>query len=352
MNLRAANGWFWPEGDGHCSWAIISRTDPKRTDRTRAYMHALLLRLALIAALLPLGVSCSNQLAADVLPSRFENNRIFLVPVTTEGRVVGFATDTGGGWNAIKRSTVEELGLADALVDDSIPFPEFRSDRAIPSNPLFNNGRLLVVDDSELGVGRDGFLGGRWFGDKVWEFDYLREQLSVHAGADSWEGRRISEVELGFQVDQHGKRTMHFPRMSIEVDGNILEVLLDTGAKAQLSDRAAAHFGEEQGTSVGTSFIVQSVFEEWVDEHPEWTVLPAADTIRGHSYPMIEVPEVVIGEHTVGPIWFTVRPDSAFLEYMSSMMDQTVHGALGGSGLQYFRLVVDYPNAKAYFFVN
>lgn len=315
-------------------------------------MHASFLRIALIASLLPLGLSCSNQEAVDVLPSEFENNRILLLPVTPEGRVVRFVTDTGGGWNAIKRSVIADLGLTDSIIDDSVAFPEFRSTRSIPSNPLFNAGNLVVVDDAELEVGVDGFLGGRWFGDRVWEFDYLREQLSLHAEAGGLVGENLGEIELGFQVDQLGSRTMHFPSMPIVVDGETLVVLLDTGAKAQLSARAAAHFGEERGASIGTSFIVESVFAEWVNKHPEWTVVPAANPIRGHSYPMIEVPEVAIGGHVVGPVWFTVRPDGAFLEYMSSMMDQTVHGALGGSGLQYFRLVVDYPNAKAYFLVE
>ena len=330
----------------------MAATGSKRTNGTHANMHASFLRLALITALLPFGVSCNHQPAADVLPSEFEDNRIFLIPMTTEGKVVRFATDTGGGWNAIKRSVVEELDLMDALVDDSVSFPAFRPDRGIPGNPLFNNGNLVVVDDSELDVDIDGFLGGRWFGNKVWEFDYLNERLSVHAGVDGLAGTTTDEVELGFQVDKHGRRTMHFPRMPIEVDGETLEMLLDTGAKAQLSARAAAYFGEDQESSIGTSFIVRSVFDEWVNEHPEWTVVADASRIRGHSYPMIEVPEMAIGGHVVGPVWFAVRPDSAFFEYMSSMMDQTVHGALGGSGLQYFRLVVDYPNAKAYFFVN
>jgi len=312
-------------------------------------MHASFLRLALIAAFLLLGVSCSSQNAAEVLPSEFENNRIFLVPVTPEGRVVRFVADTGGGWNAIKRSVVAELDLANAIVDDSIVFPEFRPSRSIPSNSLFNTGNLVVVEDSELDVGVDGFLGGRWFGDKVWEIDYLRERISIHAEADGLVERDAHEIELGFQVDQHGRRTMHFPRMPIDVDGEILEVLLDTGAKAQLSASAAVHFGEAHGTSIGTSFIVEAVFDKWVSKHPEWTVVAAANPIRGHSYPMIEVPEVAIGGYRVGPVWFTVRPDSAFHEFMSSMTDQTVQGALGGSGLQHFRLVVDYPNAKAYF---
>jgi hypothetical protein len=32
---------------------------------------------------------------------------------------------------------------------------------------------------------------------------------------------------------------------------------------------------------------------------------------------------------------------------MSSMMDRRIDGALGGSALQYLRLIVDYPNEQA-----
>ena len=321
-------------------------------DRIGVKTKAFYLRLTLLATLLSAGMSCDNSGVVHVLPAEFDGNRIFLVPSTADGVVVRFLTDTGGGWNAIKRSTVEELNLTNSIADDSIAFPEFRSDRSIPGNPLFNNGNLVVVDDSKLDRDIDGFLGGRWFGDKVWQFDYPKEQLSVHAGTDNLAGRGANAVDLGFQVNQHGNRTMHFPRMSIEVDGEPIDVLLDTGATARLSADAASYFGEQRGASIGTSFIVQSVFDAWVDAHPGWTVVTAANPIRGYSYPMIEVPEVTIGGHAVGPVWFTARPDSAFSDYMSSMMDQTVHGALGGSGLQYFRLIVDYPNAKAYFNVD
>jgi hypothetical protein len=37
---------------------------------------------------------------------------------------------------------------------------------------------------------------------------------------------------------------------------------------------------------------------------------------------------------------------------MSSMMDGPVHGAIGGSALKYFRVIVDYPDSKAYFFLD
>lgn len=96
-----------------------------------------------------------------------------------------------------------------------------------------------------------------------------------------------------------------------------------------------------------TSFIVESVFEQWREEHPEWRVLDHAD--RMLDTPMIEVPEVRIGNQAVRPVWFTVRPDSNYHEYMSQWMDRRIDGALGGSALRYFRVIVDYPNAIAVF---
>jgi len=64
---------------------------------------------------------------------------------------------------------------------------------------------------------------------------------------------------------------------------------------------------------------------------------------------MIEVPALTVAGFTVGPVWFTARPDRAFTEYMSQWMDRRVVGALGGSALQYFRVTVDYPNRRATF---
>jgi len=48
-------------------------------------------------------------------------------------------------------------------------------------------------------------------------------------------------------------------------------------------------------------------------------------------------------------VWFAEQPPGAFQDYMAGMMDRPTWGALGGSGLQYFRVVLDYPGASAYF---
>ena len=64
---------------------------------------------------------------------------------------------------------------------------------------------------------------------------------------------------------------------------------------------------------------------------------------------MIRVASITVAGLTVGPVWFTQRPESAFPEYMSKFMDRPVIAALGGSALQFFRVTMDYPNAIAYF---
>ena len=64
---------------------------------------------------------------------------------------------------------------------------------------------------------------------------------------------------------------------------------------------------------------------------------------------MIEVPAVEIGGASVGPVWFTWRPDKNFHDYMSGMMDGRVEGAIGGNALAHFVMTVDYPGAAAYF---
>ena len=64
---------------------------------------------------------------------------------------------------------------------------------------------------------------------------------------------------------------------------------------------------------------------------------------------MIEVPVITVAGLTAGPVWFTVRADKNFHEYMSQWMDRRIEGALGGSALRYYRVTVDYPNRRATF---
>lgn len=288
------------------------------------------------------------------VPVVFENDQVFVVGKTATGQEARFFTDTGGGFNALSESAAERLGLrvvdtvqAEGREQQVVEFPAFSGGESIPPpSGHFLGGNLVLVEDGMLAA--DGFLGGRWHADRVWEFDYPAERLVVHMPGQA-PVSAADAVPLGFKVDAQGKRGLHFPRMTMFVAGKAYEMLLDTGATAHLAADAAQHFGVATGTRFGTSFIARSTFEAWATANPDWRTLEQGDHIGGNTLPMIEVPEVTIGRHTVGPVWFAQRPDAAFREWMSGMMDAQIEGAIGGSAFRYFRMVVDYPNATAYF---
>jgi hypothetical protein len=310
-------------------------------------------RLALWTAILILADIDASRAEKSALPAEFVRERIILTP-TLDGHTVRFFTDTGGGWNAIAERTVAKLGLEVVEVGDgeskaqTVEVPRFDALATIPAPlPLFMEGRLFVARDAQLSY--DGFLGGRWFADRIWEMDYPRQRFAVLSdGSDA----PVDCVPLGFQVDQDGRRTMHFPSIDVEVDGETLPMLFDTAATASITASAADVFAVAPGEEVGTSFIERAVFERWRLSHPEWRVLDAADQMGGKTWRMIEVPTLTIAGLQVGPVWFAERSPGAFQEYMASMMDRPTWGALGGSALKYFRVVVDYPNARACFAID
>ncbi|KAA2284710.1 hypothetical protein [Arenimonas fontis] len=306
----------------------------------------------LMIACLALGLAAGHSHADVPLPARFEADQVWLVP-RLDGRELRLFTDTGGGWNAIGREIAEAAGWPIEVVDTGqgelavVPFPAFDEGHGIPAPPAhFMQGRLALAEPARL-FGGDGFLGGRWFADGIWDFDYPAGTLTRRDAAVPPAGSHA--VPLGFQVDAAGRRTTHFPSMDIVVDGETLPVLLDTGATAHLTENSAPLFGREPDDMMGVSFIEQEVFERWVRRHPDWRVIEAGDRKGPQLRRMIEVPAVTIAGYTVGPVWFSEQPAGAFQQYMATMMDRPTWGAIGGSALKHFRVLVDYPGATAHF---
>ncbi len=124
-------------------------------------------------------------------------------------------------------------------------------------------------------------------------------------------------------------------------------MLFDTGATTELGPDALAKLGDGGAAQRATSFMKAAVFDRWRSAHPDWMAVQKAEVRTGAD--MIRVPAVVVAGQQVGPVWFTRRPDVAFDSFMSSMMDAPVVGALGGSGLRYFRITVDYAQGVAIF---
>jgi hypothetical protein len=298
------------------------------------------------------------------LPVEFHHDRIILVATATDGSTLRLYTDTGGGWDAIRSSVADRLDLAPVDSIESgegmkvplVDYPSFLIKAGVPT-PTLNDwleGRLVVVPDKRLSRDTfldrpwcDGVLGSAWFADRVWEFDYPGKTLKV---LSEWSpSLNASSTPLGFRLRPDGKREYHFPRITVSIAGQPFEMLLDTGATAELTTESAPVFGGKAGDLAGISYITESSLEGWREHHPDWRVLARAEAITGRERPMIEVPEVVIAGIPVGPVWFAQQPDHAFREIMSEGMDRPIEGAIGGSALKYFHFVLDYPRATAYF---
>ncbi len=293
--------------------------------------------------------------SAKSLPVNFVNNLIFVTPVTVHGDTLRLYTDTGGGTEMIYPETVDKIKFEvfyDVQDGDStkiVAFPPFKSEASIPLPNLFSSyGQFLYVPDEHLGGnGRDGFLGRTWFAGRVWDFDYINKNLRLVDGYTVEEITSRHIVKLGFQTDSTGMRTTHFPRIRVEVDGDTLDMLFDTGAMTTLPCEIDCQTRAENELVGATSFISESIFSKWTTAHPEWQVIHSEDFPLG--MPMIEVPTVELGGYQVGPVCFSKRPDQNFSEYMSRWMDYPIQGALGGSAFRYFRIILDYPNALAIF---
>ena len=289
------------------------------------------------------------------LPGKMIEHRFFLHPVAVDGSVVTFVTDTGGGL-FISSKAADRLKLARQKISadgrdmDAVPFPEFKPGASIPP-PIMDRGVCLpVLPDSEveqLGEGIEGLLGQVWFRDRVWTFDYKNGQLLLRAPGDVPQHEPEHKAVLGFRVAGAGRRTSNHPRITIKVDGESLDVLFDTGATSHLSDAGVKALGDGRASQRASSFINRTTMDQWRKNHPDWLVIEKADRLGG-GQDMIEVPKIEVAGFEVGPVWFAARPDKAYV-WMSGMMDKRIVGALGGSGLKYFRITVDYPAAVAVF---
>ena len=289
--------------------------------------------------------------ARTVIPSRFEHDRILVAPRLGNGATILFYTDSGGGLNMVREDVAQRLRLsAGADVEEegqppikTVQWPAFIGEAGLPSpdQDRFLQGRLAVVPAEGFGEGPmldEGFLGSRWFAGRVWEFDYPARTLSVlHHWRAPAEARSTPLTMLP-------DRNMYWPRVQVEIDGEPLDMLFDTGAELRLGPDGAKALGHAEGTRVAGSFITARQYRKWRDAHPDWPVALKGDG----GMPMILVPNVRIAGTDTGPAWFAARPDRNFTEYMSSMTDAAVEGAIGGSAFSRLRMVADYPAQTLY----
>jgi hypothetical protein len=298
-----------------------------------------------LALLANLGAT-QGQETEFALDASFRNNLIYTQVPSAGGMLKLFANTTGGAF--IRESAMQEHALP-GLTDDSgnffVKMNEVLELGALPALPR-NSALVLPDGQANLEQGVHGALGQAWFGQYCWTFDFLSQELSCHSPALS--PLEANTVRVDFKESASGNRISSLPRIFVEIDGEQFPVLIDTGAKLHPSPQASRALNSKNGAPVATSFIVESVFKQWEQLHPDWTVIERADTQLGNVR-MIKVPAISIAGQTVGPVWFCSRPDANYIQYYSRLCGSDVEGAIGGNALQFFRMTIDYTNKLARF---
>lgn len=323
------------------------------------HLRVAALSIAAMGAL-PVHADQASPATAQVVPTVYEAGHFFAVPETRDGQRLKLLVDTGGGGNGgmywVTKTVADRLHLApvDCRIGDhhvqAAPLPDYRPQRGLPP-PLDGpcGAALLVLPLNDKSM--EGLLGGTYLTGRIWTFDYPAQRLALEPS--SWRpapGARATK--LGFQHDEAGKHTTGFARITIVVDGEPLDMLLDTGATAFPTPAAAKLSGTPTVGGQGVaSYITTGKLDAWHRQHPDWRVLEHADTLvtKKAAQRIIEVPQVEIAGWSIGPVWFTERPDKNFHEYMAQMMDKPTEGAVGGNVFKHFAMTIDYPRETAYF---
>ena len=304
--------------------------------------NIIVLALTLFAAL----GAAQGQESEFTLDAVFRNNLVYTQAPSAGGTLQLLTNTTGGAF--ICESAMHEHALPGVTDDSGNFFVKMNEVLELGALPTLKRNAALVMPDgqTDLGKGTHGMLGQSWLGQYCWTFDFRSQKLSCHAPALS--PLASSTVQIDFKESASGHRISSLPRIFVEIDGEQFPVLLDTGAKLYPTSEAAKALGGKADGPVATSFIIESVFDQWVQLHPDWKVVKRADEQLG-NVKMIEVPAIKIAGHKVGPVWFCSRPDANYVQYYSRLCGSEVEGAIGGNALQYFSLTIDYPNKLARF---
>jgi hypothetical protein len=307
-----------------------------------------------------------NASKPTLLPSMFINRERFYIKIPTfAGDTLLAFGDSGGGISMLLPPTVEKkhlqsklkIGILKGLLPVKyILFKDLVNDADIPPPfplrsytirrpfarvaepfllvpPSGGETKLLTQYMPEMDI----FLGQNFFMGKAWTFDYIHQQIWVNTPLTSNDEGKPGVQKIGFKKNGNHENTFGHPSMFIEVNGEVINVLFDTGSSILLSGNGKKEMNTD-ATTIGGSFIAASIFDKWRKEHPEWKYYKEADK----THDIIEVPIVKIGGIEVGPVLFSKRADENWSKGMIQSMDKVVKGAIGGSAFKYLKITIDY----------
>ena len=292
------------------------------------------------------------------IPSVLINGRFYIKIPTFNGDSILSFCDTGGGYTALYPSTVSKLHLQSKILelnidgektnyipakdvinhpDIPLPFIQLYYQKYI-NTPFFEVPESSKADDFFSSyIPQEAFLGQFFFIGHAWTFNYPEGKILMNTPL-ARDGKYDNMQPIGFKKNRDGTKRFGHPSMQVEIDGQLIDVLFDTGASILLSKATQAALNVDS-KSIGGSFIAKSVFDDWRIKHPDWRFIEKGE-VTGAD--MMQVPLVKVGSLTAGPVWFAKRPDEAWSRGMIGSMDKVVKGAIGGSFFQYFKVTIDY----------
>jgi hypothetical protein len=305
------------------------------------------------------GLLCAALSSEAKMPAVFENGLVFLDMPAPDGSKIHMYTDSGGGsvftlsneaadrLTLPKRPTTNEEFLR--WLGPNVRLTHASAYMEQHWQPLQHAARFAINPGAPAFQGypatTDGSLGESWFGGHSWTWDYPHQQLLLRP--KHWQPASAArDWAVTFQTPAKGARQLHYPRVMISVDGAAIPMLFDSGALTVLTPAALLALDDGMSATRSTSMITHSVFEAWHARHPDWRVIDDAQ-LKTHSR-MILAANVDAAGVSLGPVWFTERPDENFHGMMSSLMSGQVEGSIGPNAFSDVIVSVDYPRSRAW----
>lgn len=311
------------------------------------FLRAIEAALAVIAAV---GIA-SQANAQTVIPTRYIADRFFAAPITLQGDTLQLIMDTGGGNIFVTKSALLRMGITPTFMEiaegdslwDGGAFPRFKDGASIPPALGTPKGRLFGFGDRLFGsLGGNGMVGHNWFAGRVWVFDYPRHRVSYFETPPAPKPFGPHTIPMTLKTPL----VRDDPRIQVIVDGDTVDMLLDTGATSVLAPEAVAIVGP--GPAVRASaFAAARLWDGWHTKHPDWRVVTAGEANMRAD--LIEVPHVSIAGYDVGAVWFAKRPDRVYDGMMRAIMDKPVLASIGGAAFRQFKMTMDYVNQRVTF---
>lgn len=286
--------------------------------------------LAVTIAAGALGPRTARAAQPVELPMRVRNNRIFVdfgfpaaggtsEPVMTQ-------LDTGGGALVLASDYAKKLGYTENTAGAPKGYAVLHLDRiTIGSQTIAVPRAAAPVKPMTVynpGADSPAFFAVAVLRDHVVTFDYPGGRFAL-------DGPMLSgATALPVQIAQ--KSAM--PRIELDVDGERMGFLLDTGASFTM--------------------LSKTVIDRLRQKHPEWRYTVGAygpanmiGTKLEANSEMLRIPGVRWGPFTIDALDVVSRPPDTFEKYMTAMMSAPIVGAIGGNVLRNFALRLDYPHS-------